>query len=301
VRVLLSIIAVFLFSLAGCGAQSSVEFSGGRAWQYLLKQCEFGPRVPGTAAHDSTSAFIIEHLRKCGARVSLQRFEIDDPYGDGVLRLTNIVGSFYADARKRFLLAAHYDTRPWADQESDEKLRGRPILGANDGASGVAVLLELADILAAHRPDGLGVDLVFFDGEDYGKAGDHHHYLLGSSHFAAKLGGYRPAAAMVLDMVGAREARFRQEGNSLDVAPDWTRRVFERAGELELDIFVAERAGAVYDDHVPLLRAGIPTVDLIGMPYADWHLLSDTPDQCSAETLRAVGRLAADLIFDFPD
>jgi Zn-dependent M28 family amino/carboxypeptidase len=301
VPALVSFLVVLLTPLVGCGAKTVAEFSGEPAWRYLVKQCDYGPRAPGTAAHDSTRSFIIEHLRRRGASVSLQRFDVDDPYGDGVLALANVVGSFYPDERRRFLVAAHYDTRPRADQEDDERLRNQPIVGANDGASGVAVLLEIADILSEHRPDRLGVDLVFFDGEDYGKSQDYRYYLLGSRHFAANLKGYRPLGAVVLDMVGARDARIGQEGNSLELAPDLTRRIFERAAELGLDVFESRKAGAVYDDHVPLLQAGIPAVDLIGQPYPHWHRLSDTPDKCSVDTLRAVGRLMVDFLFDFPD
>jgi hypothetical protein len=276
------------------------EFSGDAAWEYLLAQCEYGPRVPGSSAHDRTKSLIIGRLRASGARVSQQRFEIKDPYGASTIRLSNIIGSFYSEEKKRFLIAAHYDTRPWADQEDDEAEWTQPILGANDGASGVAVLLELADVLGRHRPKGLGGDLVFFDGEDYGKEGDVQYYLLGSKHFAANLAGYRPRCGVVLDMVGAEGAQIRQEGNSLALAPEFTDEIFRRAGQMELDTFVAERAEPIYDDHIPLLQAGIPTVDLIGLPYAHWHTLGDTPDKCSRETLEAVGTLVVDLIYRFP-
>ncbi|MFQ5511744.1 MAG: M28 family peptidase [Candidatus Krumholzibacteriia bacterium] len=262
-------------------------------------QCAVGPRVPGTPAHDSTVVYIVNHLRASGARVSLQRFEITDPYRDGKLKLTNIIGSYSPDTRKRVLLAAHYDTRPWADQETVDSLKTRPILGANDAASGVAVLLEVGDILGAGPPGDVGVDLVFFDGEDYGKEGDLGHYLLGSKYFAAHLGAYRPQAGVLLDMVGARGATILQEGNSLDYAPALTTRLFERAAALGLDVFVARRGQSVFDDHVPLLQAGIPTVDLIGLPYAHWHTLRDTPDKCSRETLRQVGVLLVDLLYNY--
>jgi Zn-dependent M28 family amino/carboxypeptidase len=243
---------------------------------------------------------IVDELRTAGAVVRLQRFEIEDPYGSGRLPLANIIGSFYPGEKRRFLLAAHYDTRPWADEDEDPDAHSQPILGANDGASGVAVLLEMAGILGSHRPKGLGVDLVFFDGEDYGRSGDTQHYLLGSKHFAANLGGYRPQGGILLDMVGARDARIGQEGTSLNHAPELTAKIFERAQRLGLDLFVAEPAEAIYDDHVPLLQAGIPVVDLIGWPYPFWHTLADTPDKCSQETLRSVGTLVADIVYDMP-
>ena len=282
----------------GCAESRPPEFAGEAAWRYLHEQCEIGPRPPGTPAHDSTVVYIVDRLRAAGARVSLQRFEIDDPYRPGRLDLTNIIGSFAPETRKRVLLAAHYDTRPRADQETVDSLKTRPIVGANDAASGVAVLLEMGEILGARAPRGLGVDLVFFDGEDYGKEGDLEHYLLGSKYFAANLGGYRPEAGVLLDMVGAIGARIGQEGNSLAGAPELTADLFRRAKELGLDVFVARRVPPVYDDHVPLLQAGIPVVDFIGMPYRYWHTLADTPDKCSRDTLRQVGTLLVDFLYN---
>jgi len=299
-RAAVSVLAILSFSLSACGRRPPPEFVGADAWAYLVKQCEFGPRLPGSSGHDSTRTLIIDELRKAGAEVRLQRFRVKDPYGSGELRLTNIIGSFYPNEKTRFLLAAHYDTRPWADQEEDVSLHSQPILGANDGASGVAVLLEMAGILSDHRPKRLGVDLVFFDGEDYGKSGDLQFYLLGSRHFAANLGGYRPRGGVLLDMVGAREARITQEGNSLDHANELTVAIFDRAQKLGLDIFVPERSGPIFDDHVPLLQAGIPVVDLIGLPYPHWHTLADTPDKCSQQTLRSVGTLVVDIIYNIP-
>jgi glutaminyl-peptide cyclotransferase len=231
--------------------------------------------------------------------VKLQRFKRGDPYADRTMTFTNVIGSFAPDRKKRVLLAAHYDTRPWADREDADSLRARPIIGANDGASGVAVLLEVADMLAEKVPRGLGIDLVFFDGEDYGKEGDLEHYLIGSRHFAADLGGYRPECAIVLDMVGAADCRILQEGNSLGGAPELTRDVFRRAEALGLGVFVERAGDSIYDDHIPLLMAGIPALDLIGYPYAYWHTLKDTPDKCSRETLRQVGVLVADIVYNF--
>jgi len=274
-------------------------FTGEAARKYIDEQCRLGPRPPGTKAHDKTVRFISSHLKDRGAEVSLQRFTRDDPYGERSLTFTNILGSFSPDRKKRVLLAAHYDTRPRADAEAADSLRDLPILGANDGASGVALLLEIADLLAEKMPKGIGVDLVFFDGEDYGKEGDLEHYLIGSKYFAANLGGYRPVCALVFDMVGAKDAEILQEGNSLAGAPDLAMEIFRRAQSLGLDVFAARQGQFVYDDHIPLLLAGIPSVDLIHFPYAYWHTLEDTPDKCSVETLRQVGTLAADILYNF--
>lgn len=287
-------------ALGGCGSEDKqIVFTGEAARKYIDQQCRFGPRPPGTKAHDKIVRFISSHLKDRGAEVSLQRFTRDDPYADRSLTFTNVLGSFSPDRKKRVLLAAHYDTRPRADQEEADSLRGLPILGANDGASGVAVLLEIADLLAEKMPKGVGVDLVFFDGEDYGKEGDLEHYLIGSKYFAANLGGYRPVCALVFDMVGAKDAEILQEGNSLAGAPDLVAEIFRRAQSLGLSVFAARQGQFVYDDHIPLLLAGIPSVDLIHFPYAYWHTLEDTPDKCSVETLRQVGTLAVDVLYNF--
>ena len=283
----------------GCANSASPQFSAESAWQYLTRQCDFGPRVPGSPQHAQTVRFLTEQLQAQGATVQLQRFEIADPYSGGVLPLTNIVGSFLPSRKRRVLLAAHYDTRPRADRETVDSLRALPILGANDAASGVAVLLEIGRLISQQPPGDIGVDIVFFDGEDYGKEGDLNYYLLGSKYFAANLAGYRPVCGILLDMVGARGAKIRQEGNSLAGAPRLTTDLFARAARLELDVFVPERFDAMFDDHVPLLRAGIPTVDLIGLPYEHWHTLADTPEACDPETLRQVGTLLLDFLYDF--
>jgi len=285
---------------AGCARVEPPAFTGEAAWRYLVRQCEYGPRVPGTAARDSVTMFIADHLRRCGAEVSLQRFEVADPYSDRSLELINVIGVFSPSKEKRVLLSAHYDTRPWADRDPVDSLRALPITGANDGASGVAVLLELAELVGERPPPDVAVELVFFDGEDYGKEGDLDNYLLGSTYYAANVGPARPRWGILLDMVGAKDARIRQEGYSLDHARDLTRALYRRAARLGLSVFVPARGPNIYDDQVPLIKAGIPTVDLIGWPYRYWHTMGDTPDKCSRETLRQVGVLVADFLYHFP-
>lgn len=283
----------------GCEEGAPAPFDGAGAWQYLVQQCDFGPRPPRSPGHEKTVRLIVEVLQNAGAKVTLQRFEVDDPYGDDPLPVTNVIGSFDPEKTRRVILAAHYDTRPWADQEKDKSLHTQPIIGANDGASGVAVLLQLAKMFSLRTPREIGVDLVFFDAEDYGREGDLEHYLIGSQYFAANLEGYRPECGILLDLVGAKDAVIRQEGYSLEMARTLCLELFGRAAQMQLPVFVAERNQAYYDDHVPLLRAGIPMVDLIGLPYPWWHTLGDTPDKCSEETLRQVGTLLADFVYRF--
>ena len=288
-------------ALAACaGSSPTPEFTGDSAWKYLLQQCEYGPRVPNSAAHDSTVVMIARALEGSGAIVSLQRFEVDDPYSDRTLKLTNVIGSFSPEQSERVLVSAHFDCRPWADQEEDSTLHDQPVPGANDGASGVGILLELAEMIGRQAPEAVGVDLVFFDGEDYGKEGDYGNYLLGSQHFAANLAGYRPDYGILLDIVGGIDAKIGREGNSQAYATALNDTLFARAAALGLTVFVDEDRPPILDDHIPLLRAGIPTVDLIGLPYDHWHLTTDTPDKCSQETLRQVGALVVDFLYNYP-
>ncbi len=294
---------MLLLSFCTCARQGPPSFDPDSAWAHLLAQCELGPRFPGSDAHRRMVPWLEKQLENSGCEVELQPFSLEDPYGDGRLQLTNVIARIEPDRSKRFLLAAHFDTRPRADNEKADSLKAKPIIGANDGASGVAVLLELARLVGSHPPEGLGVDIVFFDGEDYGKQGSLEFYLLGSKYFAANLPqpeGYHPVGGVLLDMVGAKGAKIYEELNSLAAAPELTRTLFARAEKLGLDVFESERGTAIYDDHIPLLTAGMKCVDLIDTTYPYWHTLEDTPDKCSKETLGQVGTLLVDFLYNFP-
>jgi hypothetical protein len=293
------VVAALALAGAGCGdAAEPPAFSADSVMVHVGRQLSFGPRVPGSAARDSAAVYLAGVLRRAGATVSVQSFEIDDPYSERPLRLFNLTGSFAPGKSPRVLLAAHYDSRPWADQEADTTLWSRPVPAGVDGACASAILLEIARIVGARAPD-VGVDVVFFDGEDYGKAGDVAHYLLGSKHFAATLGGYRPACAVLLDMVGGAGTRVRREGFSREQAPRLVEWVFGRAAALGLDYFEATDGAPMYDDHVPLLQAGIPTIDLFGYDYAAWHTLRDDASQCDRAKIQQVGVLLRDLVYRF--
>jgi len=236
----------------------------------------------------------VEKLGEFGASVSLQPFEGALSTGD-TLRLVNIIGNFNVGASKRILLAAHYDTRPVADMDPDPANRLTPIIGANDGASGVAVLLEIARALGGAKPP-VGVDIVFFDGEDYGESGRPWDFCLGSSWFADNLKGYRPAAAIIVDMVGDSDLRIPREGYSSAASGRLVDELFGIAARLGVEQFANEAGHTIIDDHLPFIRAGIDAVDLIDFDYPYWHTVADTPDKCSPESLEAVGRVLLEYI-----
>lgn len=273
-------------------------FDGEAAHALLRRQVEFGPRVPGMAGHAAQLDWMTSYLSERADTVLLQEFTHTASNG-ATLRMTNVFARFRPDLADRILLVAHWDTRPTADQSADRA--DQPIPGANDGASGTAVLLQLADVLSRHGPP-VGVDLLFVDGEDYGP-GSQDMYL-GAKHFAATTGTtYRPLYGVLADMVGDQTPRFPMEGHSLMYAPEVVDRVWRAAAQLGLDhIFVRQQGPAISDDHVPLNEAGIRTIDIIDFDYGPanryWHTHDDVVANTSAVGLEAVGRVLALLVFN---
>jgi glutaminyl-peptide cyclotransferase len=279
-------------------------FDGNSAFGYLTKQVDFGPRVSGSKAHERCKDFLVSEMAKSAEAVNLQPFTIRG-YDGGELRFTNIISSFNLKATTRILLLAHWDSRPWADEEPDTSLHSRPIPGANDGASGVAVLLEMARQMKSSPPS-VGVDILFTDGEDYGKHTDPAGFLHGARYFASHLPvGYHPVFGILLDMIGDARLEIPREANSVAMAPDVVDLVWGTAIRLGYKQFVNITQGRVTDDHLPLNAAGIPTIDLIDFDYPDhtnryWHTLQDTPDKCSPESLEAVGTVLMTVVYEYP-
>ncbi|MFQ6116043.1 MAG: M28 family peptidase [bacterium] len=264
----------------------------------MVKQCEFGPRVPGTEAHRECLDFLVSQLQQFGAKVIRQPFLQKVPRINKTVTMTNIIASFGLEKPERILLGAHWDTRPWADQDPVLANREKPIIGANDGASGVAVLLEIARNIQISEPI-FGVDIILFDGEDSGLSGQTDSYALGSQYFARnKDFQYRPLYGILLDMVGDKDLQIYQEENSIAYAPQIVEKVWNRAQSLNLPAFIPTPGYEVTDDHLPLLQVGIPCIDIIDFNYDYWHTLEDTPDKCSPESLKQVGQLVLSLLYE---
>lgn len=294
------VLASLLAASCGNAARETVQnyslFDGARAFAGIESQVGFGPRVPGTAGHRACAEYLTERLSSLADSAWNDRWDYPNASGD-TLELVNICVSFSPEAGRRILLCAHWDTRPVAEHDPDPDQRGLPIPGANDGASGVAVLLELARIFSLERPQA-GVDIVLFDCEDYGDFYAGQDVLVGSGRFAEKNRHYRPELGILLDMVGDRNARFPYEGNSWASLPQHCQLVWETAESLGYGrIFVKQVGTGVLDDHIPLLKSGIRCIDIVqmGLPY--WHTLQDTPDKCSPSTLEAVGRTLAAVVY----
>jgi Zn-dependent M28 family amino/carboxypeptidase len=279
---------------AAAPAGTTLRFDGDRAYADLSKQVEFGPRVPSTAGHKKCRQFLVDTLTPLADKVERQDFS--DYIRGSKLEMSNVIarwnGSGGADA-SGVLLAAHWDTRPTADYEQDPDNRKKPIPGANDGASGAAVLLELARMFKSAPPP-VPVMVVFFDGEDYGPGID--LMFLGSKYFASHLPQRTPKRGVLIDMIGDRDLVIPREGHSQDVAPDVVDEIYSIAQRRGYEKQFPQRdGGPIEDDHIPLHRKGLKVIDLIDFDYGPghswWHTLADTPDKCSPASLKAVGEV----------
>ncbi len=294
-----SLVLLFFFFSAGanCTSNLPLEFNGDRAYQYLQAECQFGPRNPGSAGHRALKKYLLDFFSAYSNLIESQDFVWEDTTGHLKLELSNIIVSFYPERKERVLLCAHWDTRPWADRDSNPGNRLTPILGANDGASGVAVLMALAPVLSEKKPR-YGVDLVLFDAEDYGSDEHPERWCLGSSYFSRNLGGYKAAFGILLDMVGDKDLQIYKEGYSNRYAKEVVDLVWKKAEKLSIPNFKPEVKYNLVDDHIPLINAGIPCIDIIDFDYPYWHTLGDTPAKCSPESLEKVGKLLLKVLYD---
>ena len=291
-----------------------MPFSADSAYKFVADQVAFGPRVVNTRAHAKCAAWLESRLRSWTSEVIVQEASAT-AYDGTKLKFKNIIASFGPAGSNRILLAAHWDSRPYADYDSDPANRRKPIDGANDGASGVGVLLEIARQMSLTPPP-VGVDIILFDAEDYGPPQDEHfgedterYWALGSTHWAKQphVEGYTASFGILLDMVGARNATFLMEGFSADYAPGVVSRVWDMGYRLGFNAyFINQRGGYITDDHVPVNRIRkIPMIDIIHLdqttqtgffPY--WHTTGDTFDKIDPRTLEAVGKTVMGVVYN---
>lgn len=290
-------------------------FNADSAYALVSKQVSFGPRIPNSKSHRATGDFIISTLKRYGARIRVQEFQATTFDGQK-LALRNIIASYYVNRPNRILLAAHWDTRPFADKDSASP--NAPFDGANDGASGVAVLLEIARHLDQDSVKNAGIDLIFFDGEDWGEKNNtaspatlpenlDSWWCLGSQYWSSHqhTANYNANYGILLDMVGATDARFFKEGNSVAHAPRIVEKVWSTAARLGYStVFVNQNEGAITDDHVFVIdRANIPMIDIAqfepGVGYFGkfHHTRQDNLSSISKETLGIVGKVVMQVIY----
>jgi len=319
---ILFVSALFLFSaLQSCqsDAKNKVEekeiaikvprFERDSAFQYVSQQLAFGPRIPNSEAHLACQSYLASSLKKFGAEVTEQKF-ISKSFDGKSLNGNNIIGRFNTSAQRRILLGAHWDSRPFTDSPVTVGDKNQPVPGADDGASGVGVLLEIARQLQINPVD-FGVDIVFFDLEDYGDSngGASETWCLGSQYFSKNLiyqANEKPEYGILLDMVGASGARFAKEEISVQYAGNVVDKVWNLAQAMGYgNYFVNDRVGAITDDHYFVNSiAQIPMIDIINRPVdtqtgfvAHWHTPEDTLDKIDRNTLRAVGQLILAIIY----
>ena len=291
-----------LFLLISCDDRNPA-FDEEKAFDYLLKQCDFGPRNPGSDGYFKCREFIISELKKSTDNIILQDFSYTDEKDRITYDLQNIIARFNPQHEFQTIISCHWDTRPWADMDKDLDNENKAIIGANDGASGVAVLLELARIMEINSPK-IGVNLIFFDGEDMGIPGKSETYCQGSQYFAKHLPFENIKEAINLDMVGDKYLELPIERYSYQFHPELVSYLWSRAKEMNLNAFINRLESAIYDDHVPLYEyAGIPSIDIIDFRYPHafknyWHTLNDLPEHCSSKSLGQVGKLMVDYIYN---
>lgn len=288
-------------------------FNSDTTFAFCAAQCNFGPRTMNSAAHEKCGKWIAKQFSSLGCEVTEQKADVKG-YDGTVLHSTNIIAKFNPESKKRVLLCAHWDSRPWADNDPDSLNHHKPVMAANDGASGVAVMLEIARLLKSSPTLNIGVDFVCLDAEDWGTpqwAGvedDPNSWALGAQYYAAHLPqGAKPKYGILFDMVGGEGATFYQEGVSLEHASNIVKRLWKAAQQAGYSsYFVNQKGGYVTDDHVPINEtAGIPTVDVI--PYypdcqqssfgPTWHTTSDTMEHIDRATLKAVGQTVVQMLW----
>lgn len=294
---------ICLMLLSGCRDGSPPiapgEFDGAAAYGYVVRQLAFGPRISGSPASQQAGDWLDSLLRTQADTVVVQSWSHTTHAGSSI-QLRNFIARFRPDAPDRILLLAHWDSRPRSDGPGTHDTT-LPVPGANDGASGVAILLGVADALKRNPPPpGVGVDLLFVDGEDYGTFPS-TDVLLGSKYYASHLPqGPKPVFAVLFDMVGDRSLQIYQEGYSLTGAPEVVERVWNVAARMGHDsVFIAASRHSITDDHIPLQEAGIHAIDVIDFDYPYWHTPEDTADKVSARSLQIVGDVALGIIRSF--
>lgn len=287
----LPVCLLLLTALASCRAPGFLpSFDDERAFRDLRAQVAFGPRVPGTEAHAKCLAFLRRSLEEAGGKVTVQAVSDTGYPVPGIDTLRNVRARFGPASGPYVVLGAHWDSRPWSDRDPDPSRRQQPVMGANDGASGVAVLLEVARELGRTKPP-VGVEIVLFDGEDGGNSSDPASYCRGSQVYVYLMEHPHPLHVIVVDMVGRRGLTLYQEINSRQSAPNLVDRLWEGARKVHAPAFRAEAKYEVFDDHVSFLREGIPAVDVIDLDDPNWHTSRDLPEACDPKSLGQVGRV----------
>ena len=296
-------ILILIFFIYSCEKNDIPQFDGKHSYDFLLKQCEFGPRNPGSIGHLQFSKYLEEFLSGIDNEIIVQNFNYKEHITSKTQNGKNFIIQFNKESSERLLIGAHWDTRSISDEETELDKRELPVLGANDGASGTAVLMELA-LVFRDNPPPIGIDLVFFDAEDVGISGQPTTFAMGSEYFSKNLPIKKPQNAIIVDMVGDKNLKIPIERFSYKTNPDLVKELWSLAEELDLEAFNYTLGYEIYDDHVPLWEnAQIPAIDIIDFDYPNpfynyWHTQNDIVENCSPQSLQQVGTLLLNYIYD---
>ena len=296
-KYIIFIILTFSFS------QEIPFFDQNRAMDLLKYQCSIGPRFPSSEGHKKMKKFLETFLIPISDTLYVMDEKISHPYERKYITLTNYLSRFNLKSDYRIMLMAHWDTREFADLDPIIENRSKPILGANDGASGVAVLLTIAEVLKKKPTLNIGIDLLFVDGEDMGKSGDPENFGLGTQAFSKHIPYPKPQFAICVDMVADYDQNFPIEQFSLQQAPEIVHEIWSLANKLGYTQFENRIGKAIMDDHYYLYKhAQIPAIDIIDFDYPNkkinyWHTLKDIPENCSTESLGVVGDVLLNYIY----
>ena len=293
----------YLISLNIIYSQEIPYFSEKRAINLLYEQCDFGPRHPGSIGHEKMKIYLKNFLTPLCDSLFVMHEEAKNPFDDEIMKLTNFFARYNINAPFRFIIMAHWDSREYADKDPTLSNRKLPVIGANDGASGVAIILSLAEILSKHPVLNIGIDLLLVDGEDQGVSGNSESFGIGTQLFSKHIPNPRPEFAICLDMVADTEQHFLMEQFSLMQAPNIVEEIWTLANDLGYFQFEKKIGHAIMDDHYYLYKhAQIPAIDIIDFDYPNkeinyWHTINDTPDNCSSQSLKTIGIVMTHYIY----
>ena len=277
------------------------NFDENKAFQLVLDQCSIGPRYPGSKGHSECKNFIINNLLQYSDDVVVDSHVIEDPLTRDSVNIHNIFYRFNPNRDNRILLIAHWDTRRYADMDPDSLNHKKPVIGANDGASGVAVLLTILDQLNKNNLDNIGVDFLFADAEDMGVYGKPDTWAIGSRLFSENYPTILPHFGICVDMVADKELEIEIEKHSYQMAPSLVNYIWNIAKDNNYDnIFKSQLGAAIIDDHVSFSMAtGIPSIDIIDLDYIYWHTIKDIPENISKSSLDVVGTVLTEFIYKY--
>ena len=294
-------ILLFLCSLLFSSQNLNIpDFNGNQAFEYIKKQCDFGPRYPGSLGHQRLSNYLYDYFIVNSDSVSIFTDSISHPVNNNKIQITNFLIKHNLSSNERYLFIAHWDTRDRADKDLDLQKKSIPILGANDGASGVALLMQLSNHIKNDiKLKNIGIDILLVDAEDMGRPGHVDEWGLGTQSFVKQYKGILPKYAICVDMIADKNPIFKIERFSYNNAKELVYEIWELANDLGYNEFVWQLTGPIYDDHVYYNQGtSVPSIDIIDFDFPQWQKTDDTIENCSSKGLFIVGNVLLNFIFN---